>query len=160
MPIVKCLICSKKFYVKPNHQLLGWGKFCSIECRSKAQLKGKTVECFMCLKKIYRSPADLSASKSNNFFCSKSCQTIWRNKIVFIGENHPNWKTGIQAYQRILKASNKRQLCTLCNTTDKRILAVHHINQNRHDNRVENLTWLCHNCHFLVHHYSDEKNRL
>jgi predicted HNH restriction endonuclease len=32
-----------------------------------------------------------------------------------------------------------------------RVLAVRHIDQNHKNNNVENLAWLCHNCHHLVH---------
>lgn len=76
MPQVNCKICEKEFYIKPSHQIRGWGKYCSIKCRSNAQLLGKAVLCSTCNKEIYRSPKLLVRSKSGKFFCSKSCQTI------------------------------------------------------------------------------------
>jgi predicted HNH restriction endonuclease len=47
-------------------------------------------------------------------------------------------------------------VCVLCKVSDKRILAVHHKDNNRKNNKVENLVWLCHNCHILVHHFGED----
>lgn len=160
MADINCLICNKIFYVKPSHVKRGWGKYCSITCRTKAQYKGKNVKCFICQKEVYRSPKDLKNSDSGNYFCNKTCQTIWRNKILFSGENHSNWKHGESAYRRILTSTGKERVCTYCKTTDLRVLAVHHIDKNRKNNKVSNLTWLCHNCHYLVHHDSGVREEL
>lgn len=160
MPTVKCILCSQDFYAKPSHIKLGWGKYCSVACRTKAQLKGKTVSCFICSKEVYRSLKDFRNSKSQKFFCSKTCQTIWRNRILYSGANHVNWKHGESAYRRILKSSNKEEICTLCRIDDSRVIIVHHIDKNRKNNNIENLIWLCQNCHYLVHHYSEAQARL
>ncbi len=160
MARAECLICTNDFYVKPSHLKKGWGKYCSTGCRTKSQFKGKNVNCFICNKLIYRSPKNLKNSDSGKFFCSKSCQTLWRNKIVFVGKNHANWKFGESAYRRILEATDKEKVCALCKIHDLRVLAVHHKDKNRHNNDISNLIWLCHNCHYLVHHYSNEQNKL
>lgn len=160
MSIVNCLICDAKFYVKPSHKLKGWGKYCSIKCRTKSQFRGDTFKCFICKKEIYRSPLDIKRSKSGKYFCSKKCQTIWRNKVLYSGKNHSNWKYGESAYRRILKASDKVEICLLCKTQDKRVLIVHHVDKNRKNNNIANLSWLCYNCHYLVHHFVEASNRL
>ena len=162
MPIVKCLICNSELYVKPSHQKKGWGKYCSISCRTKSQFNGKSVTCFICKKEVYRSLEGLKKSKSNKFFCTKTCQTIWRNTILFIGDNHSNWKHGESAYRRIMMATGKEKICNLCKTIDTRILIVHHIDKNRENNSISisNLVWLCHNCHYLVHHDKQLEIRL
>ena len=154
------MTCKSSFYVKPNHQKKGWGKYCSILCRAKAQVKGKIILCAICNKQVYRSPKEIRSSESGKFFCSKSCQTIWRNTILYSGENHFNWKYGESAYRRILRAAGYKEICKLCNTDDKRILIVHHRDKNRKNNKVSNLIWLCHNCHYLVHHFVEEQNKL
>lgn len=151
MSIVYCQICNKKFYVKPSHQRLGWGKYCSIKCRNKSQLKGKLISCLICGKKVYKSPAKMRHSKSGNYFCSKSCQTQWRNSY-FIEEKHPNWLGGSESYREIMKRRNVKQICTLCKFEDERALVVHHLDHNRDNNNPSNLVWLCLNCHYLVHH--------
>lgn len=151
MPRVNCGICNKKFYIKPSHLRYGWGKYCSRTCVFKSQLKGKWVECHICGKKIYRALKLLKRSQSGNFFCTKSCQTIWRNR-VYVEENSANWKNGEKAYRSILKRSGRKQICQLCRIKDERIVIVHHKDHDRKNNKIENLAWLCMNCHFLVHH--------
>lgn len=76
-----------------------------------------------------------------------------------MGTRHANWKGGEHSYRELLLRSGKKPVCTLCNTIDIRILAVHHIDYDRTNNAIENLAWLCHNCHHLVHHHSDELER-
>lgn len=159
MAIANCLICKASFYVKPSHLQKGWGKYCSIICRSRSQLKGSTFKCHICSKEIYRSPLAIKKSKSRIYFCSKKCQTMWRNKILFTGKNHSNWKNGESAYRRILESTGTKKKCVLCKTFDKRVLIVHHIDFNRKNNELTNLAWLCYNCHYLVHNFADSKSK-
>ncbi len=79
--------------------------------------------------------------------------------MVYVGKSHANWKGGESAYKNILIKSRVPQICRLCKTKDKRILTVHHVDLNRKNNDVENLTWLCHNCHHLVHHDIKEREK-
>lgn len=159
MPQVKCKRCKKEFYAKPNWLRKGLGKYCSRICCYESRKKGKHIKCFICNKITYKSPKNLARSKSGKYFCCKSCQTIWRNSMVFIGKNHSNWKNGQTTYKKVLLQSNKKRICILCKENDTRLLAAHHIDENRKNNDVNNLIWLCHNCHFLVHHYKKEKNQ-
>ncbi len=160
MPSVACQGCGKRFHAKPNWIKIGWGKYCSRICVFESQRRGQNVFCFICKKEVYKSPKELIRSKSGNFFCSKTCQTVWRNKIVFIGKNHANWKFGENAYRRILTSNGEKPICRLCKSDDKRILAVHYKDKNRRNNRIENLVWLCHNCHYLVHHFEESRVKL
>lgn len=153
MPDVSCKICGKKFYAKPSHLKRGWGKYCSSKCQYKARLKGKFVHCEICGKKIWRKPRLLKLSKSKKFFCNKSHQTLWRNSI-FIGSRHPNWKGGYsRKHKAFLIKNGIKAICKLCSCNDKRVLAVHHRDSNKKNNEIENLVFLCHNCHHLVHYY-------
>lgn len=150
----KCKICKKEFYAKPNHLKRGWGKYCSTKCQYKSYLKGKFVNCGICGKKIWRSPGKLKCSKSKKFFCTKSCQTLWRNQ-KFSGCRHPNWKNGERIKHKALLIKNGvMPACKLCGCKDKRVFAVHHLDKNRKHNNIKNLVWLCHNCHHLVHYYN------
>lgn len=160
MPTKKCKLCSKLFYAKPNWIKKGYGKYCSRKCHHESNKTGKVVQCFICDKEVYKSQKALKGSKSKKYFCGKSCQTIWRNSIVFIGKNHSNWKDGEFTYKNILIKSKRKRVCFLCRGKDIRLLAVHHIDRNRKNNNIANLVWLCHNCHFLVHHYKKEENKL
>lgn len=156
---MNCKICSNSFYAKPNWIRRGDGKYCSVACKRKAQKTGTVVQCFICKKEVYRARRHLLHSKSRKYFCGKSCQTIWRNTMVFVGPNHANWKNGENTYRRIMLRNNLPQICAKCRSQDKRTLTVHHIDKIRTNNSLRNLAWLCHNCHFLVHHYIEERGK-
>lgn len=155
---VNCKRCSKLFYAKPSWLNKGNGIYCSTSCARADARRGKTILCHKCGKEAYKQLKALGRSKSGNFFCSKSCQTKWRNK-VYIREKHPNWKGGSASYRHFMYTKGVPPICTLCKCKDERILAVHHIDENRSNNVIENLAWLCHNCHHLVHHHQDEMAR-
>ena len=159
MPVDQCKICEKTFYAKPSWIKNGGGKYCSKTCHYQGLKTGKIMTCFICNKKTYKSPKILRKSKSKKYFCSKSCQTKWRNSI-FIGEKHANWKHGKSSYRSVLLRNKIPKICRLCGTKDFRVLLVHHIDSNKINNQLKNLTWLCHNCHFLVHHYDEERGKI
>ena len=159
MPVVSCKWCSKRFYAKPNWLKLGHGKYCSIYCRGQAHRRGKEVKCAICSKKVYKSLKSIKGSQSGKLFCSKKCSLLWHNSY-FVQEKHGNWKTGEFSYKRHVLRNHVKAYCRLCNKNDQRILLIHHLDKNRNNNTLRNLTWLCHNCHFLVHQYTERENAL
>ncbi len=154
MPTVKCGICKRGFYAKPSWIKYGNAKYCSRTCQHEGAKTGKWVTCFTCKKDVYKTLKAIRISKSKKYFCTKKCQTIWRNSVVYVGKNHSNWKSGehVEYRNRLLK-NGVQQYCRVCKTKDKRILCVHHVDRDRKNNSLSNLTWLCHNCHYLVHHF-------
>ena len=153
MPIVSCKICGKDFYTKPNWLKRGHGKYCSRKCQFKAQRKGSFVKCHKCSREIWRQPHFLLISKI--FFCSKKCMMKWRNEFQK-GPNHPNWAGGKYIdYSALMIKRGGRRFCRRCKRKDKRVLLVHHIDGNRGNNDISNLVFLCYNCHYLVHNYSE-----
>lgn len=151
MPQVICKICGKKFYTKPRHLKIGWGKYCSNQCKYESQKTGKFVKCEVCGKKIYRTPKELRHSKSRKYFCSKSCFAIWKNENLLFGEHHPGWKHGKYTYRTTIKRNKIPQKCSRCGINDRRVLVVHHKDNNRKNNNIKNLEWLCRNCHYILH---------
>ena len=151
MPIVKCLICKKEFYGKPFFLRNGYAKYCSQKCMHLGSRTGKMVNCYACGKEVYKTKKALRVSKSKTYFCTKSCQTKWRNS-VFVGSKHANWKNGRYSYKSVMLRNKVPKICKLCKNKDARVLAVHHLDHNRENSSLSNLVWLCHNCHFLVHH--------
>ena len=151
MPIITCKKCGNPFYAKPFHIKKGYGIFCSRNCSYESMKNGKYVTCFTCEKSIYKTALQITRAKSKKYFCDKSCQTRWRNK-EFSGEKHKNWAGGFSVFRDILIRSNVSAICAKCGVQDLRVLAVHHIDRNHKNNKKENLQWLCHNCHHLIHH--------
>src|SRR3989338_6394698 len=133
MPQAKCKICKKEFYVKPSHLKRGWGKYCSRKCQNEGQKKGNFFSCAICQKKIWRVPKDIKSSKSQKFFCNRSCQTIWRNKI-YSGTNHSLWNGGLSIYRKEFLKTKVKPICKKCGHNDKRVLIIHHKDSNRRNN--------------------------
>ncbi len=158
MPKVNCVLCKKEFSAKPFWIKKGYGKYCSTVCQYEGRKKGEDRTCETCGKISYKQQKAIKNSKSGKFFCGKSCQTKWRNG-EFAGILHANYKNGNTTYRNLLLKNSKIKSCMLCDKDDLRILAVHHIDKNRSNNDLSNLAWLCHNCHFLVHHFKDEEDR-
>ncbi len=156
MPKVACVTCKNPFYSKPSWIQKGFGKYCSTKCYRSTLRKGRDIACEICGRSTYKQAKDIDRSKSGKFFCNKSCQTRWRNQL-YIGELHKNFTTGESSYRVVLARARILKLCRLCKTSDSRVLAVHHIDKNRKNNKLTNLAWLCHNCHFLVHQYEGER---
>ena len=159
MPSVLCVICQKEFYAKPSWIEKGWGKYCSKRCQFEGQKNGEFRNCFVCKREVYRSQKYLEGSKSKKYFCCKSCQTIWRNTIIYTGASHPQWRGGERVYKNIMVRSKLPQVCGRCHTKDVRMLTVHHIDSNRKNNKISNLAWLCYNCHHLIHHDIPERQK-
>lgn len=155
---VICKHCSKEFYAKPSWIKNGYGIYCSNHCSFASRKQGETVFCHVCGTETYKQRKALTRSKSGKFFCTKSCQTKWRNR-VYVREDHPNWKGGRHSYRELMLKQGGEPKCVLCKTIDERILAVHHIDEDRSNNVIENLAWLCHNCHHLVHHHPNERSK-
>ncbi len=158
MPQVNCKQCTKEFYAKPFWIKRGYGIYCSTACQYEGRKAGEMIPCTICGKSTYKQQKIIKRSKTGKFFCGKSCQTIWRNS-VFVGPKHANWKDGSTMYRSNFLKSKAPQVCVLCKIKDLRVLAVHHIDKNRKNNLSSNLSWLCHNCHFLVHHDKKELSR-
>lgn len=145
------MTCGKPIRIKESHIARGWGKYCSKPCQFVGQRKGKFLNCDNCGKTIYRTPSNYKKSKNNRFFCSRKCHCIWENKNVRHGENAPNWMAGQSVYRTLLKKSGIKEKCMRCGIEDSRVLCVHHKDRNRKNNNLNNLEWLCRNCHCIVH---------
>ncbi len=150
-----CPICSKDFEVSKryyNNSIKGgWKIYCSKECMILSKTKVVHCKCSNCNKDIIKRPSQILKSKTGNIYCSKSCSNSKNNTIFKSGENHPNYTTGYGSYRnRKLKISEEK--CEICGINDKRVLEVHHIDNNRKNNNLNNLKLLCANCHKIEHY--------
>ncbi len=145
-----CENCNSSFMAKEWSLKRGWGKFCSRRCHYLKTRNGKIISCEICGKEKYRNPIKLKLSKSGKFFCSKSCQTVWRNQ-EFSGPRHKMWKDGSSTYRDVLTKARIKQTCAFCRIKDTRVMVAHHKDRNRKNYDLDNLMWLCHNCHYRIH---------
>jgi hypothetical protein len=80
--------------------------------------------------------------KSSKGTCSRSCA----NTHFKSGENNGNFKG--DSYQYLCFTHHKKE-CVVCG--ENKIVAVHHLNEDHHDNRIENLVPLCPTHHQYMH---------
>lgn len=101
------------------------------------------VKCAYCGKEIYRSAAEIEKNKSGYFYCSHNCGNRHKNIVRL---NSGEWDNTLN-YR--LKAMTKyAHECMACGwDEDERILEVHHIDENRSNNDIDNLSILCPTCH-------------
>lgn len=158
MTIAFCKVCSTRFYPRPSNVKRGWGIYCPRNCKNIGTRVRHKSFCFICNKELLKTETQLRHSKSGKFFCDKSCQAKWRN-TEFVGPKHANFKDGKNSYQSILKRYKIKQICNYCREKDIRVIVTHHIDENRKNNNMKNLVWLCHNCHSLVHYDNVEKRK-
>ena len=151
MPQTKCINCTKVFHAKSSHLKIGWGKYCSQACSYQKKKTGKFFSCSACKKELYRNKLEIKRSKSERFFCDKSCFAIWKNTHVLLGEKNGNWKNGENSYRQLMLRNNIKPICENCGINNLKVLVTHHIDENRKNNMISNLKWLCRNCHYLVH---------
>lgn len=72
------------------------------------------------------------------------------------GENNPHYKNGIRTGKRIMLSI--QPLCELCG--DNEPLNVHHIDEDRNNNKLDNLLVLCKSCHSKQHRGKEWSNKM
>jgi 5-methylcytosine-specific restriction endonuclease McrA len=162
--MLKCLRCNKS-----HDGSFGSGKYCSIGCsnsrgprsaefKSKVSKKMSGVSPWNVGKKLSESHKE-KISKSL-FGKEKNKSGKYSNENVFV-ENSSYARHHIK--KRILKEKlieYKCQCCGLGNlwNQQKLVLQLDHINSVNNDHRLENLRFVCPNCHTQQHTYA-AKNR-
>lgn len=149
-----CINCGKEFETYECYIKRGGGKYCSGSCRrsylNKVDNPAKKQEV---KEKISQNHANVSGKRNPMY--GKS------------GEKAPNYKDGRskqkgRVYRRIMLANSTTRSCIICGENNLEMLDVHHRDGNRQHNDLENLFWLCKNCHRTHAHeiLRDEKGRI
>lgn len=148
---ISCSYCHKFVRKKAANVSLHRYHFCDRKCHALWQVKAKEYRCFLCRKSFTRTPSEV---RWNKVFCSRHCATIYNNKVIRTGANHPNWNGGKGSYRsRALRYYGKKCMGITCPFLRSRMkvpefmLDVDHINCDRSDNRMKNLQVLCAWCH-------------
>jgi hypothetical protein len=164
-----CIKCSKIFKRYGNVV----AKYCSINCKNSDKKSTITLMCMVCKKDYQCFQSELKWSKlrgETRNFCSKECSYLARK-----GENSPFWKGGKhitkRGYIKIWKPEHPNNIYGYCyehrlvmEEKIGRFLSkdedVHHINENKSDNRIENLQLLSSSDHSKLTIKNNHKKNL
>lgn len=99
--------------------------------------------CAYCGKTILRSPSEIKASKSGYHYCSRECGNRHKNQIRLL---NGEWDSSLNYRLKAFQAFPHK--CAVCGwSEDERILEVHHKDEHRENNTIDNLCILCPTCH-------------
>ncbi len=166
---ITCLHCGKEFNSYPNKIKKGGGKYCSRKCCGIAKRDRVKRVCRVCNKQFKAKPSIVGNDGAK--YCSHKCMRVGQTGIKkpsIQGENHPNWRGGIQNLpypfefnDELKEAIRKRdnhtcQLCDLFNEEHILIygydLVVHHIDYIKENCDKGNLKTLCIQCNSRVNY--------
>ena len=120
--------------------------YCQKEDNNKNKVE---VECAYCHAKFLRSKSKSEKSKSNLQFCCREHKDLAQrlNSGKEFQDMRPS-HYGVGKNYREKAFSYYPHVCAICNyNEDTDILQVHHIDENRQNNELDNLIILCPNCH-------------
>lgn len=135
----QCGNCCNFFLKRKNTK----AKFCSQDCSQKARVDRIKVCCNHCDTTIEKVRCRVSSSSNGKFFCDRKCKESYTTRM---GKNFD----GLKSYKA--KAFGELpNCCSDCGETARFLLVVHHIDGDRTNNNIDNLTILCHNHHARRH---------
>lgn len=155
---IECLLCKKTVISRIRKNSVN--KYCSAKCAAEHQKKSIELECRYCKVKFKRKPSQLKNSKSKIYFCSRKCKDIGQKLENGITEIHPShYGTKINGYEQVeyrkiwIESYKQEPSCERCGYNEfASSVHIHHIDENKNNNTLENLIALCANCHFAIHH--------
>jgi 5-methylcytosine-specific restriction endonuclease McrA len=111
-------------------------------------------KCARCGDWFWRKPSSINDSKSGLTFCTRRCKDLSQRIEGGLEGIRPAHYGDVATgdYKRVAFRDMPHE-CGDCGYDEHpEILVVHHLNGKRSDNRLENLTIVCPNCHALRHY--------
>lgn len=155
--LMKCNIHNIEFLVDPTNFLRNTNTTVSDKCPDCIALHEKlNLVCAYCGKEFTRAPSKANKSKSGLYFCCREHKDIAQRldsgaQFDVMRPDHysecSSEEGSINTY-RDLAFRNYTHECAICHwKDDEEILQVHHIDEDRQNNNLNNLIILCPNCH-------------
>lgn len=142
-----CLQCNCSYETQCKHS-----KFCSQKCSSVHKRKESIeVVCEQCSNTYRKNKSKLK--RSYKHFCNNLCKkqyykTNSHERGVY---SNYNGRSSTSTYRKLAFANYKHE-CYYCNYSKFiDVLQVHHLDENRNNNSLENLRIVCPTCHSEVH---------
>jgi predicted restriction endonuclease len=150
---VRCTNCGYQFLKAKRFLKEDGNNYCNHNCSAVHRRKRVKVNCDLC-GKVFERQISKSQSKSGFLFCSRKCKDSAQElggKFKKMLPPHYSNEISIHTYRS--KALNYYGFkCEICGYDEHlEILQVHHIDENRKNNDIENLIVMCPNHHWAVH---------
>ena len=147
---VKCKVCGYEWEVSPMSFMPSTtSKYNFNGCQN---CKYEEVECTYCHKKIRKLKTEIQKNKSGYNYCSRECGNRHKNFLLTDTNDGTNYRRNAFLYYE--------HKCDICGwNADERVLEVHHLDENRKNNKINNLRILCPICHkkLTLHLYTYEE---
>lgn len=148
---IGCDQCGIEFL--KESRFIGKNNYCSKKCSIDSKRADRiNITCAWCGENFKRNPSRLVNSRSGIYFCSRRCKDSGQKKKNGIKEIWPEHYHIEPVDYRKLAFDAYENVCCGCGYDKyKSILEVHHIDENRNNNSLDNLIILCSNCHQSIH---------
>lgn len=119
-----------------------------VYCKKERSLCGKGTYCITCYRKIIRKKEECKRCKKIRSLIKGFCHSCY----TFQGGYTLNRRWGMSEKHKKDLMKNKKFRCLVCPERRKGILEMHHLDNNKKNNKEENLIYLCANHHRALHY--------
>ena len=153
-----CELCGIEFLRRKSRPLEKRTRFCSSKCRGlfitkKHHYKYINLVCKQCKKEFKRLKHRIQYAKNGCYFCCRKCKDIAQSLEGNCPEiRPPHFGNGHCCY-RDNYIKKHSLICNRCGYKEfESCIDIHHIDENRENNKMNNLISLCKNCHKSLHY--------
>lgn len=150
--LLRCDHCSKKFY-RPKRLIKSEAHYCSRKCRSASSKQQVELKCDYCRNTFYRQKAHTNRGRHGLNFCCRKCKDTAQSLSGNVKKIQPSHYGSCKSTSSYRKRAffHYGAICSHCGyKKSKKMLDVHHMDENRDNNDKRNLIVLCVWCHGLI----------